>query len=199
MKTVIMDTSTVYLVVALYEQGKCVQAMQKQGKQRQSEEAIIILQALLKKQGWHMLDIDEMIITLGPGSYTGVRVAMTIAKTLAVTTKIKMKAISSLLAYAGLSKAISIIDARSEKIFVGAFFQGKAVSAEEIIDIDTFASFYAKYPGYVLIGDRSVPGFEIQKPCALYETIYQTAMLAPYVQMETLVPNYIKAVGVKPR
>lgn len=38
-----------------------------------------------------MSDFDEMVITIGPGSYTGVRVALTIAKTLNATMNIKVK------------------------------------------------------------------------------------------------------------
>ena len=47
-----------------------------------------------------------MIITSGPGSYTGVRVAMTIAKTLAAVSDVRIKSVSSLAAYAGNESGI---------------------------------------------------------------------------------------------
>ena len=121
MKTVVMDTSNAYLVIALYENDKCLERYQEFGNKKQSEYAITYLDEMLKRNNFNILDFDEMIITIGPGSYTGQRVALTIAKTLAAISKIKIKAVSSLHGYVGSDKAISVIDARSKKIFVGVY------------------------------------------------------------------------------
>ena len=125
MTSLIMDTSNQYLLVALYEDGQCLESIQEMGSKRQSENAIPYLETLLKKYHKELLEIDEMIITRGPGSYTGERVAMTIAKTLSVIAPIQIKAISSLAAYAGLKRCVSVIDARSQKVFVCAYDNGK--------------------------------------------------------------------------
>ena len=101
MLSLIMDTSNQYLMVSLYEDDQCIETIQELGSQRQSENAIPYLASLLEKHQKELLDIDEMIITCGPGSYTGERVAMTIAKTLSVISPVKVKVISSLAAYAG--------------------------------------------------------------------------------------------------
>lgn len=118
MISIILDTSNQYLVVALYKDGKCLGKIQELGSQRQSENAIPYLQKLLDQYHVELLDVDEAIITKGPGSYTGVRVAMTIIKTLNVIHPLKVKAISSLKAYAGLDRCISVIDARRQKLYV---------------------------------------------------------------------------------
>ena len=115
MKTVVMDTSNAYLVIALYENDKCLERYQEFGNKKQSEYAITYLDEMLKRNNFNILDFDEMIITIGPGSYTGQRVALTIAKTLAAISKIKIKAVSSLHGYVGSDKAISVIDARSKR------------------------------------------------------------------------------------
>ena len=91
MKTIVMDTANKYLVVALFEDGKCIDKIQQEGNRKQSEYAIVCLQELLEKHQLQILDFDEMVITIGPGSYTGVRVALTIAKTIAATSSIKIK------------------------------------------------------------------------------------------------------------
>ena len=121
MKAIVMDTSNTYLVIALYENDKCIDKYQENGNKRQSEYALTYLNEMLTKNNIDMLDVEQMIITIGPGSYTGQRVALTIAKTLAAISKIKIKAVSSLHGYAGKNKAISVIDARSNKIFVGVY------------------------------------------------------------------------------
>ena len=86
MKTIVMDSANQYLVVALFEDGQCLDKIQEIGNRKQSEYAIVYLEKLLKAHHLQVLDFDEMVITIGPGSYTGVRVALTIAKTIAATT-----------------------------------------------------------------------------------------------------------------
>ena len=56
-------------------------------------------------------DIDEVNVTIGPGSFTGIRIGMCVAKVLASMKNIPLKAISSLNAYASLGKKIVILDA----------------------------------------------------------------------------------------
>ena len=49
MKTIVMDTANKYLVVALFEDGKCIDKIQQEGNRKQSEYAIVCLQELLEK------------------------------------------------------------------------------------------------------------------------------------------------------
>ena len=79
MRTIVMDTSNHYLAIALYEDGLLRASRQLEALKQQSELAIPVLKDLMDGQHWQMKDIDEMVVSLGPGSYTGVRIAMTIA------------------------------------------------------------------------------------------------------------------------
>lgn len=197
MKTIVMDTSNTYLVVALYENDICIDSIQEQGNRKQSEYAILYLQQLLQRHQWNMLDVAEMVITIGPGSYTGVRVALTIAKTLAVTTPIRIKTVSSLAAYAGFSKAVSILDARSQKVFVGVFENGEAQIEEQMITITEFPTWYQAYADYAIVGDGHIVGQKTQN-IALHEHMYQLAKdKEPIENVATLVPQYIKEVEAK--
>ena len=90
MKTIVMDTSNAYLVIGLYEDDQCIDKYQADGNRRQSEYALTHLDEMLKTS-LGSFNVDEMIITIGPGSYTGQRVALTIAKTLAAISKIKSR------------------------------------------------------------------------------------------------------------
>mgnify|MGYP000140505391 FL=1 len=154
MLQLIMDTSNQYLMVALYEDDQCLSSLQEMGSKRQSENAIPYLQKLLEKHQKELLDIDEMVITLGPGSYTGERVALTIAKTLSVISSVHIKAISSLAAYAGLQKCVSVNDARSQKFFVCAYENGQAVIPEQKIDIQHFPQFMQDYSDFQVVGQK---------------------------------------------
>lgn len=94
MNKLILDTSTAYLYVAVIKEDVEVYNHVLFGKNNHSEHLINII-----KEGLGCMqanELDEIIIGVGPGSYTGVRVALTVAKTLAWTLNIPLKTISSL-------------------------------------------------------------------------------------------------------
>ncbi|WP_294580707.1 tRNA (adenosine(37)-N6)-threonylcarbamoyltransferase complex dimerization subunit type 1 TsaB [uncultured Thomasclavelia sp.] len=197
MKTIIMDTSNSYLVIGLYQDGVALEKYQEAGNRRQSEDALLRLNELLNKHHWEILDVDEMVITIGPGSYTGQRVALTIAKTLAAISNIKIKAVSSLHGYAGNQKAISVIDARSQKVFVGVYNQNKPVVADQLLDIADFSSFKQNYEDYQVVGDSQLVGYE-SKPVDLCQNIYDASLSYDYQSnVDNLVPQYLKGVAAK--
>lgn len=197
MTSLIMDTSNQYLLVALYEDGKCLETIQELGSKKQSENAIPYLEKLLQKYHKELMQIDEMIITRGPGSYTGERVAMTIAKTLSVISNVKIKAISSLASYAGKNKCVSVIDARSHKVFVCAYENGKPLSDELLIDIDDFNSFMLSYPDFQVVGQCEVVNYPMCD-VDLAEHLFQLAKTEKAIEnVDCLVPTYIKDVEAK--
>lgn len=199
MKTIVMDTSNVYLVIALYEDDTCIDKYQENGNKRQSEYALTYLDEMLRRNNYDVLEIDQMIITIGPGSYTGQRVALTIAKTLAAISKIKIKAVSSLHGYVGKNKAISVIDARSNKVFVGVYNNNQRVIEDQIMLIDEFKAFKQLYLDYPVIGDSEIVGHE-QVSIDLCENIYQAGKSVVYVtDVDNLVPQYLKDVEAKKR
>ncbi len=197
MLRLIMDTSNQYLLIALYENDQCLENVLEMGVKRQSENAIPALSSLLQKYNIELLDIDEMIITLGPGSYTGVRVAMTIAKTLSVISSIKIKAVSSLAAYAGFDKCVSVIDARSQKVFVCAYENGCPLINEQLILISDFENFMSDYKDFKVVGQSEIVGYE-NNSINLADNIYNLALnMDPLENVDVLVPRYLKDVEAK--
>lgn len=197
MISLVMDTSNQYLAIGLYQDNKCLEAFQEKGSRRQSENAIPALKQILDKHHIVLKDIDEMIITSGPGSYTGVRVAMTIAKTLAAVSSIKIKTVSSLAAYAGMKQAISVIDARGHKVYVGVYENGLPIIKEQVMTLDDFAAIRAEYADFDLVGETSCLGFP-EEECDLCANIYALGQQANDIEnVDLLVPTYIKDVEAK--
>lgn len=197
MKTIVMDTSNAYLVIGLYQDDLCVDKFQEDGNRRQSEYALTHLDEMLKKHDWNILEVDEMVITIGPGSYTGQRVALTIAKTLAAISKIKIKAVSSLHGYAGNKQAISVIDARSKKIFVGVYDNNQKVIDDQIMLIEDFASFKEQFFNYQVLGDSEIVGIE-KISIDLSDNIFMASKAVDYCNdVDNLVPQYLKDVEAK--
>lgn len=100
----------------------------------------IILQEIdncLNDAGRRKTDLTEIISSIGPGSYTAIRVVAAVCKTLAYTLKIKLKVVSSLKLQALTVKdedklIVPIIDARRSNVFAGVYqYQNKKL--EEVL------------------------------------------------------------------
>lgn len=195
--TIVMDTSNQYLIVGLYNNHQLVSSRVVKALRQQSELAIPFLKELLDQNHLTMSDIQEMVITLGPGSYTGVRIAMTIAKTLAAITPIKIKAISTLKVLAGKQKAISVIDARSQKVYVGMYENGQPLMEDTLMNVDDFKLFYKQHLDFQLVGDTHLFDLEHQD-INICQNLYELSLTEPYIDdVDALVPLYIKDVEVK--
>ena len=138
-----------------------------------------------------------IFFTKGPVSYSGVRVVITIAKTLSVVSSIHIKVISSLAAYAGLKTCVSVIDARSQKVFVCAYQNGQALGEEQLLAIKDFDEFMKTYEGYQVVGQCEVvklPLAEVNLGQNLYEL---SQKIEPIENVDALVPCYLKDVEAK--
>jgi tRNA threonylcarbamoyladenosine biosynthesis protein TsaB len=84
------------------------------------------IRELLTQQGWRASDLDGVIVSRGPGSYTGLRVGIMSAKTLAFATGCALVAIDTfdairLQAPAGVLNVDVIADAQQDKVYVQRF------------------------------------------------------------------------------
>ena len=91
----ILDTSSKYLIVAVADNEKVLKSIQYPAWQRQSEVAMTEINNIFETLNIKAKDIDTIIVSKGPGSYTGIRIALTIAKTLAMVLECKITPIES--------------------------------------------------------------------------------------------------------
>ena len=91
MKTLLLDSSNTDLNIAICIDNEMKYVVSYPCWQRQSELMIPELEKGLKELNLSLKEFDEVICGIGPGSYTGVRIALTIAKTICTLTKIKLK------------------------------------------------------------------------------------------------------------
>jgi tRNA threonylcarbamoyladenosine biosynthesis protein TsaB len=92
----ILDTSTIFLYVAFLEDGKLLYERMTEGKNNHSEHFLETIRNGLKDTNLEAKDFDRFAVGIGPGSYTGLRISLTVAKILAWTLKKPLDIISSL-------------------------------------------------------------------------------------------------------
>ena len=96
MKRLFLDTSNKYLYIAVLENDEILFQHIQEGNNNHSETLVGVLENIFKENNLTIDDISEIYVGRGPGSYTGVRVACTVAKVLAYCKNIKLFSFSSL-------------------------------------------------------------------------------------------------------
>ena len=149
MLTLCIDTAYKYLTCALIEDDKIISSYSEECFKRQSEEVFKAISYVFDNSDYQRKDIDSICISKGPGSYTGIRIAMSIAKTIGEVMPCHIYTISTLRLYAAnRPNCMVVLDARADRVYCGIYneqeviFKDAAVPIKEI-DID----------GYELIGD----------------------------------------------
>ena len=160
MKIVGMDTSYQYLNIALLDEGYVDGCMVSCFKQ-QSEWMIPKWKELMDRNGWNPKEIDGIVVTQGPGSYTGVRIAMTVAKMVASSIGCKLYTVSSLQLLAGnCDHAIAVMDARGKRAYVGEYKNGKAMKEDCILTLEELQAYVNANPDVTVVGDGHLVGKE---------------------------------------
>ena len=76
------------------------------------------LDALLRQAGAHPSDLDRLAVGLGPGSFTGVRIGLAVARGLALSLDLPGSGVSTLASLAaGAPGAVPVVDAKRREIF----------------------------------------------------------------------------------
>ncbi|UQZ35089.1 tRNA (adenosine(37)-N6)-threonylcarbamoyltransferase complex dimerization subunit type 1 TsaB [Paenibacillus sp. PK3_47] len=102
-----LDTSTAVLGVAVLEDGNLLHEINASGERNHSVHLLPIIQQALQASGTTSGMLSGITVGIGPGSYTGTRIAVTAAKTLAWAWKVPVAGVSSLhaLAWGGYNAA----------------------------------------------------------------------------------------------
>lgn len=164
MVTILLDSSNTNLSVGIAKDNILLDYISYEAWQRQSEYMIVELNKLLEKHNIEKEDITDVMVAKGPGSYTGVRIAITIAKTIAVALNTKLYAVSSLrVEKNGDVPSICLINARSNRSYVGVY-QGQEILLNDcIMKNDEVMKYIADHPDYSVCGDTkylNVEGIE---------------------------------------
>lgn len=192
MNRLFIDTSTKYLCIGIAKDEKVIYKFQQEAIKKQSELTIPFLQKALKENNLELKDIDEVTVTIGPGSFTGIRIGMCVAKVLASLNNIPLKAISSLNSYASLGKKIVILDAKAKRVYLGIYNDNKKVIDECVVEISTLKEMLKDYPDYDVVLDSYLIDLASEE-IDVIENMNRISLTSDVVEnIDSLVPIYLK-------
>lgn len=194
MITLCMDTSSKFLVLALIQEDELIGKRCLSSWKRQSEMIFPQLTELLAECGLTPKAIDQVVVTKGPGSYTGVRIAMTVAKVLCSTANLPLYALPTLeLIGAGKTKAAVLLDARSQRAYFGMIENGRLRGKEEVLSLSEIQARIDNADGLELVGDCSLLGLEDCYPDLAQAFLTTRSQWQRVENVHLLVPEYLKS------
>lgn len=188
MLTLCIDTSYKYLSCALIKENEILSQVSSLCFKKQSEELFMVLKQIFDNAKINHNDIDSICISEGPGSYTGTRIAMTLAKTMGVTLPCDVYTISTLRLYASANpKTMVVMNARADRAYVGVYDNNNIVIDDYVAQISEIDS-----KDYDVVGDGSLIGKEDYYP-NIAEAFLKTKPVWHKVDnINFLVPKYLK-------
>ena len=90
MRTLIMDTSTNLLYISFIENDKVIYEVKTLGLNNHSDHLLNLIEKGLNECNLQVKDFNKIVIGVGPGAYTGLRVSMSVAKMFSWTLNIPL-------------------------------------------------------------------------------------------------------------
>ena len=159
MKILAIDTSTTHSSCAVMDDNNIVGDFSINQSMSHNEILLVMVDEMLKKLNIDIEDIDLFVAVTGPGSFTGIRIGVTVVKALAMALNKPIVAVNTLeaLSFGVFSdkKKIPLIDARGERVYYGVYegINNENIVAPAHLTIDELLEEFSDKGEFVFVGD----------------------------------------------
>jgi tRNA threonylcarbamoyladenosine biosynthesis protein TsaB len=185
----------------LYKDGSIIDSINLDLGKDLSSKALSLIHEMFKKNNYFFNDLSKIIVVNGPGSFTGVRVGLTIAKVIAWSIDIPITTISSLeaMAYSVDDKynyVVPVIDAR-RGFYYGAIYDSVNkgfILKEQYINNDLLVASMNSFPSDLVIttNDKYESEHDIIPYKPDYLKIIEMVKDREPIQVDLVDANYLK-------
>lgn len=209
-----LETSTPVCSIALHEDGVLLKSKSLDVPGAHSEKLMDMIDCLLKDCKLSIKEISVVAVSEGPGSYTGLRIGVSVAKGLAFALDIPLIAVSTLKALSygakrqveGIGLIVSMLDARRMEVYREVFDRdlNSVIKLDsEIIDERSYSELLEKSKVY-FVGDAVKKVSEvINHPNAVFLDVeisaeyigalaYEKFQNEEFADLAYFAPNYLK-------
>jgi tRNA threonylcarbamoyl adenosine modification protein YeaZ len=185
----VIDSSTPILFLGLLEQGQPKDTHIETLDRKQSEMMVPNIMSFLDRHHLKLGDLQAIVVGDGPGSFTGVRLALTLVKTLALLKPMAIYPISSLQLFAIDPLSAVWMDARGERMYLGVYEKNIIHVAPMILEMRLKKMMIDAYPKATWL----TPALACLKPNQILEHVASLMMdLKPLKDIHQLNPRYLK-------
>ncbi|HWE45637.1 MAG TPA: tRNA (adenosine(37)-N6)-threonylcarbamoyltransferase complex dimerization subunit type 1 TsaB [Caulobacteraceae bacterium] len=208
MRLLVIDTALACCTAALAEDGRVTAARAEPMLRGHQERLAGMVEELMREAGADFAGLDRIGVTVGPGSFTGLRVGLAFAKGLGAALQIPVAGVESLAALADSTApsplTAAVIDARRDQIYA-QFFRSltplqpaEALTVDEavaqLINIDTSGPTRLVGPGAALLAERFPKAVVDDRVASDPAAIVRLAALDPIRLAE---PLYLRTADAK--
>ncbi len=196
-----LDTSTSFLYSALYKDGDVIASIKEQLNRDLSKDSLYLINEMFEKNNVKPDDIEKIIVVNGPGSFTGIRIGLSIAKVFAWAKKVPIIPISSLEAMAlsadgDYDYVVPAIDARRNYLYASIYDikNNSFVMNERYVSTDTLNVALDSMIGDIcfITNDVIEAKYDIQPYDPKIELIVNMVKDRPSVNPHSIDANYLK-------
>ena len=191
----VIDTSSSYVTVSIINNDTILHEFKRKIDNDIASKIMSIINMELTESNIDIKSINRIFVVNGPGSFTGVRIGVTIAKTIGWSLNIKVNPISSLelMATTKTSKKyiVPLIDARRGNVYAGVYdndlnviLEDKLVSLSDILRFETL--------DYEFVSYDEVKGLDTIKPDTDILKIINKHINDEGIIAHELKPQYLK-------
>lgn len=146
MKLLTIDTATEVCGIALTENRRLLFDCRLNKKNTHNEKLVGIIQHAIEAVEWELSALNGIVVSIGPGSFTGLRIGLSISKGLSFSLGIPIVGVNTLDAFAQAGsfwpgKICAVIKARENELYAAAYqFENKLkrLSDYEIVTVEDF-------------------------------------------------------------
>ena len=162
MYSLLLDSSNTKLAVGIAKDDILLDKIYYDAWQRQSEFMIQEINNILNRNKILPSQINEIIVTEGPGSYTGVRISLTIAKVVGVLNEnVKVYLLSSLEILKDKNNlSICLMNARSNRSYVGIYKDNEVILNDCVLENQNIEKLIDKYTNISICGETEYLGLK---------------------------------------
>lgn len=158
MKILSIDTSSSNCATALLEDDRVIDENSLNNGKTHSENLMPLIEELLKRNNTKLEDIGLISVSIGPGSFTGIRIGIASIKPIAEVYNIPVAGVTSLETLARIDETnrtkITLVDCKNNQVYFGAFDKDYNLIENYMADdVKNIIEIINKYENSVLIGD----------------------------------------------
>ena len=198
MISLFIDTSMVNVSISIVKDNEILSIIQEDIPNEHSKYATSYVKNVLDNANIDANDVDNILVVNGPGSFTGVRIGVTIAKTYGYLINKEIIPVSSLKSLAISSHkediVMSVIQANRSNYYVGIYDKNyNELIDEQFVSGNRLLELIQEYSPYIVSNDFNVVGkYKLNKVSLDILSIVNYYKDKNKINYHALVPNYLK-------